>query len=69
MEEQAKLKVSRPQIIGDLPYCTLVKRAGGFGFDDQLAIDNHIQPLTGYLFSFVQNRHANFPTDIMATIV
>lgn len=69
MEEQAKLKVSRSQIIGDLPYCALVKRAGGFGLDDQLAVDNHIQPLTCYLFSFVDNRYANFATDIVTTIV
>jgi hypothetical protein len=53
MEEQAKLKVSRSKIVGDLPYCALVKRARGFGFDDQLAVDNHIQPLTRYLVAFV----------------
>jgi hypothetical protein len=69
MEEEAKLEISRPQIVGDLPYRALVKGAGRFGLDDQLAIDNHIQALTRYLLPFIQDGHTNLASDIMATIV
>jgi hypothetical protein len=69
MEEEAKLEASRPQIILDLPYCAIVKRAGGLGLDYQLPVDNHVESLPRNLFLFVKNRHGNFATDVMATMV
>ena len=69
MEQEADLDVRRAQIVGDLPHCAFVKDGGGFGFDDQLAVDNHIESLTDHLFPFVKYGHSDLATDIVATTV
>ncbi|HMI44061.1 MAG TPA: hypothetical protein VK516_10575 [Gemmatimonadaceae bacterium] len=52
-----------------MSHCSLVKCPAGFGLDDKLPVDNHIQPLTRNIFTLVQDRHGHFATDIMAAIV
>ena len=53
MEEETKFKGRRAEIILHLAHCTFVKSTGGFGFDHQLLVDDHVEALTRHFLAFV----------------
>jgi len=53
VQEQSNLEIARSQIAVDLALCAGVESDGRFAFDNQLFVDNHVQPLHSDLCALV----------------
>ena len=68
VEEKAQINIGRAEVIVELALGCSGQFKGRFGFDDQLFVDNHVEPLMGDLMSFVHHRNWYFPADGVAAL-
>ena len=68
MEEETKFERRRAEIVLYLADCALVKSAGGFSFDHQLVVDDHVEPLMCHFLTLVKDRHRDFATNIVPSV-
>jgi len=67
VQEQSNLEIARSQIAVDLALCPSVESDGRFAFDNQLFVDDHVQPLHSDLCALVANNEADLALDAVAT--
>jgi hypothetical protein len=68
VEEKADFEASAAEIVVQLPGSSRVQLKGGFCFDDELGIDNEVEPLPGNLKAFVHYRDTLLSPNVVPTI-
>ena len=68
MKQETDLQPSAPQVVAQLSYGILSERASGFHFNDNLVVNDNVEPLRAELVALVKDRNGDLTTDFMPSV-